>query len=204
MGVFRLQKMYWDNRPDRVLSLSPGALVAIHTVPFDDEFGDSMKQPGYEPNISYKVTDNKIELTIETDKNTIEKDELIFLLKSFLENRVKNSVKVHIELSLKKLSNNLFVSLPRVLNQRYHELPKGAIYIGRGSPYGNPYSCSGGSRALYHVSTRGEALQKHKELINSLESKEMQDITNVLKGKDLVCFCKPSNCHGDYLVEVVN
>lgn len=196
--------MYWDNRPDKVLSLSPGTLVSILTIPYDDGFGDGMKQPNYESNISYEVLNSKIELTIESDKNTIEKDELISLLTTFLETKMKSPVKIHIELAFKKLDNNLFVSLPRVLNQRYHELPKDAVYIGRGSPYGNPFSHSGSSKTLYHVSTREEALYFHEQMISRYSKEEIQELVSELKGKDLVCFCKPSKCHGDYLVQVVN
>ena len=25
-----------------------------------------------------------------------------------------------------------------------------------------------------------------------------------LKGKDLVCYCKPARCHGDYLLKIAN
>lgn len=80
---------------------------------------------------------------------------------------------------------------PRVHNKYLGTAPAGAVYIGRGSPYGNPFKIGpDGSRD--EVCDRFE-----KEILPTL------DLTN-LKGKDLVCFCSPKRCHGDAILKKAN
>ena len=76
------------------------------------------------------------------------------------------------------------------------------VYIGRAGrgfegPWGNPHPV--GSRCLRCavVHTRGEALERFKEDILKVPT----DAFVVLRGKTLVCFCKPLPCHGDILAE---
>lgn len=76
------------------------------------------------------------------------------------------------------------------------------IYIGRPSKWGNPFSHKDDTLAEFKVNSREEAIseyskwiQKQPELLNSLHE---------LKDKTLGCFCKPSKCHGDVLVKLVN
>lgn len=71
--------------------------------------------------------------------------------------------------------------------------PANAVYIGRGSPWGNPFKIgTHGDRdeviAKFYVYMLGKLEQNPKFL-------------EVLKEKDLVCFCKPLACHGDVIVE---
>lgn len=77
------------------------------------------------------------------------------------------------------------------------------IYIGRGSKWGNPFTHikNKKTKAEFIVDSRSEAILKYKEwivnqneLINSLEE---------LRDKKLGCFCKPKQCHGDILVELL-
>jgi Domain of unknown function (DUF4326) len=77
-----------------------------------------------------------------------------------------------------------------ILNKYKDEIPKDAVYIGRGSIWGNPF-------IIGKDGTRQEVVEKYAiwicdnpELLNKLTS---------LKGKDLVCFCRPLTCHGDIL-----
>jgi uncharacterized protein YeaO (DUF488 family) len=68
-----------------------------------------------------------------------------------------------------------------------------------------------GTKALYRVSTRDEAVDKYREYI--LEEREYnQELANSLNelaykadGKDvnLVCYCAPKRCHGDVLKELL-
>lgn len=72
------------------------------------------------------------------------------------------------------------------------------VYIGRGSPWGNPFKI--GSDA-----TREEVIEKYKlylwEQIKS--GKVTKQMLLELKGKRLGCFCKPQACHGDVIVKAV-
>lgn len=75
------------------------------------------------------------------------------------------------------------------------------VYIGRGSPWGNPYSHLAKSAAEYQVRTREEAIQCYREYI--LSRPDLLAKLNELRGKRLGCWCKPKDCHGDVLVELL-
>lgn len=79
---------------------------------------------------------------------------------------------------------------PRVLNKHSDFPGEEAVYIGRPSKWGNPYDSFG----------REENIRRFREY---LTDKLMQDeaFLEPLRGKDLVCFCKPLNCHGDVIME---
>ena len=69
-----------------------------------------------------------------------------------------------------------------------------AVYIGRPSPWGNPFEIGRhGSRsdviALYIA-----YLHDNPELV----ARARQE----LEGKDLVCWCAPAPCHGDILLSI--
>lgn len=93
----------------------------------------------------------------------------------------------------------------KVLNKHHFKnkpLPENTIYIGRGSKWGNPYSHLEGTKVLFKVESRDEAIQAYKEYLNS--NMELLDSLNELKGKNLICYCSPSKCHGDILLELAN
>lgn len=69
------------------------------------------------------------------------------------------------------------------------------IFIGRPSPWGNPYK-------IGVDGTREEVVEKYRQWIQ--EQPRLLSLLPVLKGKTLGCFCKPKACHGDVLVELVN
>lgn len=86
----------------------------------------------------------------------------------------------------------------RVIN-RYKE-PED-IYIGRGSPLGNPYPIGDNT-------TREQVIEKYKDYLMDQISKGNQSIINALnniktqsayKEVKLGCFCKPKSCHGDVI-----
>ena len=66
-------------------------------------------------------------------------------------------------------------------------------YIGRGSKWGNPFK-------IGRDGNREEVIEKYRE--DLLQSDVLNDIEE-LRGKVLVCFCKPKACHGDILVELL-
>lgn len=81
-----------------------------------------------------------------------------------------------------------------ILNKNIHTIPEDAIYIGRGSKWGNPFKIGiDGNRA--------EVIFKYEQWLK-LQT-HLLEIINELQGKNLVCFCKPKSCHGDILFKVL-
>ena len=85
--------------------------------------------------------------------------------------------------------------MPRVLN-RYKHSAEGAVYIGRGSKWGNPY-------VIGKDGTRAEVIAKHKADVEA-DPEYMEMIKRELKGRDLICFCAPHACHGDTYLAIAN
>lgn len=80
---------------------------------------------------------------------------------------------------------------PRVYNKHHGNAPPGAKYIGRGSPYGNPF-------IIGVHGTREEVVKRFEcEILPTLD-------VSALRGCDLVCFCKPKACHGDSILKKAN
>lgn len=80
---------------------------------------------------------------------------------------------------------------PRVHNKHRRTAPRDAVYVGRGSPWGNPY-------AIGHWGTREEVIELYR-----VHVLPQLDLTP-LKGKHLLCYCKPAACHGDLLLKAAN
>lgn len=77
------------------------------------------------------------------------------------------------------------------------------VLIDRTSKWGNPYSHKNGTLARYKVLSRKEAIEKYKEWITKGEGQYLLNDLHELNGKTLGCWCKPSSCHGDILVDLV-
>jgi len=69
------------------------------------------------------------------------------------------------------------------------------VYIGRPSKWGNPFE-------IGKDGTRKEVVEKYRKYI--LENKELMNDLYELEGKVLGCWCKPAECHGDVLVELLD
>jgi hypothetical protein len=82
-------------------------------------------------------------------------------------------------------------TMPKVLNIKTDFIPPDAVYIGRGSPYGNPFKTG------VH-GTRKEVIEMFERLV--LPNLDV----SALRGRDLVCFCKPKSCHGDSILIKAN
>lgn len=85
---------------------------------------------------------------------------------------------------------------PRVLNKHHGNIPGTAKYIGRGSPWGNPF-------VIGRDGDRAEVIAKHEQWAlgrPGLIARARQE----LAGYDLVCFCAPAACHGDFWLRVAN
>ena len=74
----------------------------------------------------------------------------------------------------------------------------GGVYIGRGSPFGNPFH-------IGKDGTREEVIQKYRQHFADLlaADPDFWDEVMALRGKTLVCFCAPLPCHGDVIVQFI-
>lgn len=81
-----------------------------------------------------------------------------------------------------------------VINKYHGNIPEDAVYIGRGSKWGNPFRIGPDGSRDGVIQKYRDYIQARPDLLNSLDE---------LKGKALVCFCKPKPCHGDILAELV-
>jgi hypothetical protein len=84
--------------------------------------------------------------------------------------------------------------MPKVLKMPSTGVPKGAVYIGRPGPWGNPF-------LIGRDGDRAEVVRKFRD---SVTPELVLRVVKELKGKDLVCFCAPKACHGDVLLEIAN
>lgn len=82
------------------------------------------------------------------------------------------------------------MNTPKVHNKYARTAPPGAVYIGRGSPWGNPYAIGPGR-------TRDAVCDMFEQLV--LPTLNLEP----LRGKDLVCFCAPKRCHGDSILRAL-
>jgi hypothetical protein len=67
------------------------------------------------------------------------------------------------------------------------------VYIGRGSPFGNPYKHGYRNENCDNYEIYFRSRIKNNSHFKSLVLK--------LQGKTLGCFCKPKRCHGDTIVK---
>jgi hypothetical protein len=85
--------------------------------------------------------------------------------------------------------------MPKVWKRGDPNIPAGAVYIGRPSTWGNPYSIGRGR-------SRAEVIAAYREWLFTCNL--IGDVIRELKGKDLICHCAPKPCHGDVLLEIAN
>ena len=88
------------------------------------------------------------------------------------------------------------VRVPNVYNRR-HTHPADAIYVGRGSDWGNLYR-------IGEDGTREEVIEKFEKVYVPAILKKIPDWLEPLRGKDLVCWCFPKACHADVLLKLAN
>lgn len=83
----------------------------------------------------------------------------------------------------------------KVLNKRSSGEAAGAIYIGRGSKWGNPFRIGRDSDRATVIASYEHWLRRQPHLLRALDE---------LRGRDLVCWCAPLPCHGDLLRRLAN
>lgn len=83
---------------------------------------------------------------------------------------------------------------PRIFNLKHKHripIPRGAVYCGRGTPYGNPF-IAGVHGSRLHVIKRFT-----EEVLPTLD-------VSALRGKHLVCHCVPEPCHCEPIMAKAN
>jgi len=86
---------------------------------------------------------------------------------------------------------------PKVFNRHRFVPPlNNLVSIERGTPWGNEF-------VIGVDGTREEVIEKFRIKVES-DEEMIRSIKRELKGKNLVCCCKPKSCHGDILLEIAN
>lgn len=80
-----------------------------------------------------------------------------------------------------------------VINWKHGQPPEGAIYIGRGTPWGNPFR-------LGIDGNRATVIEKYRHWLATHPEIDLEP----LRGKVLICSCKPLECHGDVIVDLLH
>lgn len=85
-----------------------------------------------------------------------------------------------------------------VLNKNKDKIPKEAVYIGRGSKWGNPF-------IMGRDGNRDDVCEKYNKYLKQCIRRGVFKIEELalLYGKDLVCFCAPERCHGHSLEKAI-
>jgi len=82
----------------------------------------------------------------------------------------------------------------KVHNRHHATAPIDAVYIGRGSLYGNLFVIGAPHPETGKPMTRDDVCDLYEQRILPT-----LDLTPLI-GKDLICFCKPLRCHGDSIL----
>lgn len=90
--------------------------------------------------------------------------------------------------------------MPTVVVNRRIEIAD--VYIGRGSPWGNPFSHVPSGFNTIRVATRADAIARYREWIQT--QPQLLAKLHTLRGKILGCYCAPLACHGDVLAELAD
>jgi len=86
--------------------------------------------------------------------------------------------------------------MPQVFNKHHGNAPKNAVYVGRGTPFGNRF-------IIGKHGNRDQVCDLYEK--ESLQCPEfIEFVKRDLKGCDLVCFCAPKRCHADFLLKIAN
>ena len=87
-----------------------------------------------------------------------------------------------------------------------------AVYVGRGSPLGNPYSHKLSTMAEFQVETRDEAVERYRGwlmaqlLQKGWATKTFMELVRFYQDfgyLKLACWCVPKRCHAEVIAEMV-
>lgn len=88
------------------------------------------------------------------------------------------------------------MDVPKLHNKYHRTAGPDAVYVGRGSPWGNPF-------VIGRDGDRDEVCDLHERWLLA-DPVRVDSVRRELVGRDLVCFCHPARCHGDVLLRVAN
>jgi hypothetical protein len=85
------------------------------------------------------------------------------------------------------------------LNKHRDKLTASAVYVGRPSPFGNPF-------VIGEDGTRDEVIELYRKWFYQRIMNDPQFKADVdgLRGHDLVCWCAPKACHADVILEYLD
>lgn len=83
-----------------------------------------------------------------------------------------------------------------IYNKRNSTPPRSAVLVDRTTKFGNPY-------IIGKHGTRAEVLTMYRKWLwkRMVNNEEFRREVCALKGKDLICWCKPHACHADVLAK---
>ncbi len=86
-----------------------------------------------------------------------------------------------------------------VLNKKRDPIPDGAKYVGRPSPFGNPFR-------IGPDGTRTEVIEKYRKWFSERieDPVFLHQVEGLLGAAALVCFCAPEPCHSDVIAEFLS
>jgi len=90
--------------------------------------------------------------------------------------------------------------MPKVLNMRNLKGPPDlqGIYVGRPSEWGNPFS-------IGKNGTREEVMQLFRTWVMlDAQTRLREKARTQLRGKNLICWCWPADCHAAVWLEIAN
>jgi hypothetical protein len=88
-----------------------------------------------------------------------------------------------------------------ILNRKKDRIPRGGIYIGRGSHLGNPAAIGEDGDREEVLSVFGPYINREIDDKNPIILLKLRELN---KNSILVCNCKPAACHGDIIEQVWN
>ncbi len=88
-------------------------------------------------------------------------------------------------------------------------MPKGAVYVGRGTQWGNPFRLDGSLKGLPANVARDKAIARYRyeivEMGGGIVGFNHLWVASKLRGKTLACWCPIDRaCHADVLLELAN
>ena len=86
-----------------------------------------------------------------------------------------------------------------LLNKYKDQIPADAVYIGRGSMWGNPYPIGSQWGTRDDVCNLFESYFKAQYEAGNIAKEDLA----ALFGRPLVCFCAPARCHGETILRYV-
>ena len=80
-------------------------------------------------------------------------------------------------------------------------MPRGAIYVGRPTRWGNPRAV----KVDQNLTHEKVVTWYRQALLEGILAVSVADVRRELRGKALVCWCRPDQpCHADVLLEIAN